>query len=156
MRDKILNSIKNVLINSNVIDNTTEVRGDMVAEDLGLDSLDRVEIVMSMEEIYNITINMDDVENVKTFDDLINVVLGIMGLDESSNADECNCSEKCEECGCPCSAKQDEEQVEEEPTEQEEISGGSSTITPEDADTATEDNSEEEPVSSACGAQPEA
>ncbi|MGH2758602.1 MAG: acyl carrier protein [Actinomycetota bacterium] len=57
-----------------------EVKGDQVAEDssfdvLGLDSLDVVELSVRVEDVYGIDIEEDDLENVTTIGNAIDVVL---------------------------------------------------------------------------------
>lgn len=164
MRNKILDAIRVTLVNMCVIDNNTDILGTATAEDLGLDSLDRLEVVMTMEEIYGITINMDDVENVKTIDDLISVVERLTTHDDHTDTCECSSSCQCDgSCGSACQCN----------TTTDVLEGGTSTTTPADVEqeatevtSATEaDNTdttqeesipEEEPITSACEAQPEA
>ncbi|WP_017415120.1 acyl carrier protein [Clostridium tunisiense] len=43
-------------------------------EDLGVDSLEIFEIVMSLEEEFNIEIPNEDIENIKTIGDIVNYV----------------------------------------------------------------------------------
>jgi len=43
-------------------------------EDLGADSLDIVELVMAMEEVFDIEIPDDDAENIKTVKDAIDYI----------------------------------------------------------------------------------
>ena len=43
--------------------------------DMGADSLDAVELIMSVEEQYDITISDTEAENIKTPKDLINVII---------------------------------------------------------------------------------
>lgn len=43
-------------------------------DDLGADSIDRVELAMSLEEIFNLDISDADWEGIKTVQDLINYV----------------------------------------------------------------------------------
>ena len=57
-----------------------EVKGEQVAEDssfdvLGLDSLDVVELSVRVEDVYGIDIEEDDLENVTTIGNAIDVVL---------------------------------------------------------------------------------
>lgn len=57
-----------------------EVKPDQVAEDssfevLGLDSLDVVELSVRVEDVYGIDIEEDDLEDVKTIGNAIDVVL---------------------------------------------------------------------------------
>lgn len=45
-----------------------------VVKDLGADSLDVVEMLMSLEEEFNITVPEEDAVNIKTVGDIINVI----------------------------------------------------------------------------------
>ena len=49
----------------------TEAR---ILEDLGADSLDVVELVMALEEEFNIEVPDDDVENIRTIGDIVSYV----------------------------------------------------------------------------------
>lgn len=53
-------------------DENLEISESTTFSDLALDSLDTVEIVMSMEEQFNVAIEMD--EDIKTIGDLIRVI----------------------------------------------------------------------------------
>jgi len=53
-------------------DENLEISEDTAFSDLALDSLDTVEIVMNMEEQFNVAIDMD--EEIKTIGDLIRVI----------------------------------------------------------------------------------
>lgn len=48
-------------------------------EALGADSLDKVELIMSIEEHFGIDIKDQDVEKCKTFDDIVNVIIDTIG-----------------------------------------------------------------------------
>jgi acyl carrier protein len=50
-----------------------------LGEDLGADSLDQVEIMMSIEDDLGITINEDDYENLKSLADLEKLLTTIVG-----------------------------------------------------------------------------
>lgn len=45
-----------------------------VVKDLGADSLDVMEMLMSLEDEYNITVAEDDAVNIKTVGDIINLI----------------------------------------------------------------------------------
>ena len=45
-----------------------------LSEDLGLDSIDAVELIMKLEEDYNISISDDEIKNVKTVRELVDHV----------------------------------------------------------------------------------
>ena len=68
---KVEEIVRNQLGLSNDIEVTD---GKSIAEDLGADTLDGVEIVMRIEEEFNITIDDDVAENINTFGDLFDVV----------------------------------------------------------------------------------
>ena len=121
MRDKILDAIKATLTDICVIDKGEELLGDMIAEDLGMDSLDKAELVMSMEEKFSINLGADDVENVKTVDELITIVENRINATYPNKQEECNC----EECTCE---------------------GGSSTILPTDETETTEEEPADEAI----------
>ncbi|MBO4594142.1 MAG: acyl carrier protein [Clostridia bacterium] len=45
-----------------------------IVKDLGADSLDVIEMLMSLEEEYNITVPEEDVVNIKTVGDIIKLI----------------------------------------------------------------------------------
>ena len=45
-----------------------------IVEDLGADSLDAVELISRLEDEYNVTVEDEDVENMVTVGDLVNMV----------------------------------------------------------------------------------
>lgn len=54
------------------VDEITEEKE--IVKDLGADSLDVVEMLMSFEEEFNITVPEDDAVNIKTVGDIINII----------------------------------------------------------------------------------
>ena len=48
-------------------------------DDLGADSLDQVELIMAMEEEFDVSIPDEDAENIATVQDAINYVLKTIG-----------------------------------------------------------------------------
>ena len=68
MEDKILKIIK-----EKVKDSSIEIKGNSrFVEDLGMDSLDTVELVMAFEEKLGVVIPDEDVDSLLTVDDVIN------------------------------------------------------------------------------------
>lgn len=47
---------------------------DEIAETLGLDSLDLVEMVMTLEERFEVSIEEEDIPKIKTFNDLMSYI----------------------------------------------------------------------------------
>ena len=45
-----------------------------IVKDLGADSLDVIEMLMTLEEKYNITVPEEDVVNIKTVADIVNII----------------------------------------------------------------------------------
>jgi acyl carrier protein len=67
MYDKIVEIIADQLgIDSSVIDGSSKVM-----EDLGADSLDVVEMLMTMEETFDITVPDEDIERLLTVNDVV-------------------------------------------------------------------------------------
>ncbi len=67
-----------------IVDQLGITRGEIVPEasfidDLGADSLDIVELVMAMEETFNIEITDDDAEKIQTIGDAFSYVKGRLG-----------------------------------------------------------------------------
>lgn len=54
-----------------------EVSEAVTFEQLGADSLDRVEIVMKLEELFDIEVNDDDAEKLSRFGELVDYVASV-------------------------------------------------------------------------------
>ena len=52
----------------------SEITNTSTNNDLGMDSLDRVEAVMELEKVYNIVIPDERMDDLKTFEDYVNLV----------------------------------------------------------------------------------
>ncbi len=50
-----------------------------VVKDLGADSLDVVELLMTLEDEYNITLPEDEIESIKTVQDIVDMMNKIKG-----------------------------------------------------------------------------
>jgi acyl carrier protein len=59
--------------------NYPNIKPESTADDLGLDSLDLFELIMDIEDEFNIEISDDDIGKLKTFQDLVDFIpLGII------------------------------------------------------------------------------
>ena len=68
-----VNAKKLKIIKEKVKDSSIEIKGDSTfVEDLGMDSLDTVELVMAFEEELGVVIPDKDVDSLLTVDDVIN------------------------------------------------------------------------------------
>lgn len=52
----------------------SEITNTSTNNDLGMDSLDRVEAVMELERVYNIVIPDERMDDLKTFEDYVKIV----------------------------------------------------------------------------------
>ncbi len=66
-----LDKVKQILVDYNGCD-ASEITKETTFEALGLDSLDTVELIMSFEEEFGITIDMS--EGMKTIGDIVDII----------------------------------------------------------------------------------
>ena len=70
----IFEEVKDILAENLDLDpNTIEMTSDL-ASDLGADSLDAIDIVMSLEDQYGIEVPDSAIENMKTVEDIVNFI----------------------------------------------------------------------------------
>jgi len=70
----IFDTVKDILVTQLDLD-ADQVTGDSgIAEDLGADSLDVVELLMAIEDEFGVEIPDDEIENIKTVDDLVKYI----------------------------------------------------------------------------------
>ncbi len=70
----VVDKVKNLIaqqLGKDISDITEEKE---IVKDLGADSLDVVEMLMSLEEEFNITVPEEDAINIKTVGDIINLI----------------------------------------------------------------------------------
>ena len=65
MSEEVFNRIKDLIVNKKGVD-AEKVNIESSFEELGMDSLDAVELVADMEEIFNVNIPNTDLQNFKT------------------------------------------------------------------------------------------
>jgi acyl carrier protein len=70
-RDEIKKIVTNELINLLGADENEITEDANLQNDLGMDSLDAVELIMNFEQEFNIAIPDSDVENIKTVKEII-------------------------------------------------------------------------------------
>ena len=73
-KEEILTSITEMLVDQLGVDDTEVSMESEFASDLGADSLDLVELIMSMEEEFDLTIPDEDVEEIATVADAVNYI----------------------------------------------------------------------------------
>lgn len=71
----VFDTVKNIVIeNLDIKDESLVTMDATFDEDLGADSLDTVEMVMAMEEEFDIKIDESDMENLKTVGDVVRFI----------------------------------------------------------------------------------
>ncbi len=74
MSEEIQERLKQIVINQLGVEEEAVSGKAKFIEDLGADSLDIVELVMAMEESFDIDIPDEEAENIRTVDDAVNYV----------------------------------------------------------------------------------
>ena len=70
--DTIEEKLRDIIDQHLVLNHSDEVKSESrFIEDLGMDSLDTVELIMAVEVEFNIEISDDDAEKIKTFDEAV-------------------------------------------------------------------------------------
>lgn len=72
-REEIKEALKNIVAEQLSI-KTEDISDTSTFDELGADSLDRVEVVMKIEEALNIELNDDEMERITTFSVLVDYV----------------------------------------------------------------------------------
>lgn len=76
----IFEKLKAIVVDKLSVDEN-EVTMEATFEDLGADSLDIVEIIMALEEEFDIEISDDEAEQAKTVGDVVNYLVTVVGED---------------------------------------------------------------------------
>lgn len=73
-KPEIFEKIKDVLVNKYDAEGASVAESNTLTEDLGLDSLDQVELIMEMEKQFSLKIDDEDAAQIKTVGDILNYV----------------------------------------------------------------------------------
>ncbi|MDR0346987.1 MAG: acyl carrier protein [Coriobacteriales bacterium] len=73
MAETIYEAVAQALASQLNIDSSEIKPESLIADDLGADSLDAVELILALEESYNVTID-SDAENLKTVADVVTLI----------------------------------------------------------------------------------
>ena len=73
-KPEIFEKIKDVLVDKYDAEGTSVAESNTLTEDLGLDSLDQVELIMEMEKQFSLKIDDEDAAQIKTVGDILNYV----------------------------------------------------------------------------------
>ena len=70
----VFDKVKEIIVEQLDVDGDKVVNGANIQDDLGADSLDVVDLVMALEEDFDLEIPDEAVENVKTVGDLVKYI----------------------------------------------------------------------------------
>lgn len=70
----MLNKVKEVLVQTTNIDPNVIFASSSLKDDLGIDSLDSVEIILELESQFNVKISDNEIEELKTVGDIVNIL----------------------------------------------------------------------------------
>ena len=70
----VLEKVTSIVVDQLDVDEEKVAMEASISDDLGADSLDVVDLVMSLEEEFNIEIPDEEVENIKTVGDIVKYV----------------------------------------------------------------------------------
>ena len=78
-RDEVLSTLRDVAVEILSVDADAVTDAATFKEDLGADSLDLVEVVMALEEKLDISIPEEDLADIKTVGQAVDVVMAKLG-----------------------------------------------------------------------------
>lgn len=70
----VFDKVKEIIVKELEVDENLIKPETSLKEDLGFDSIDAVEVIMSLEEEYNISISDDEAQNIITVQDLVDYI----------------------------------------------------------------------------------
>ena len=70
----VLEKLKGILVDQLDVEEEKTTPEASITEDLGADSLDVVDLIMSLEESFSIEIPDEDIENIKTVGDIVKYI----------------------------------------------------------------------------------
>lgn len=70
----VFEKVKKILSEQLDLDESVITMDSMIADDLGADSLDVVDLLMSLEDEFDIEIPDEEIENIKTVGNLVNYI----------------------------------------------------------------------------------
>ena len=70
----VFEKVKNILVEQLDVDESAVTLDSLIADDLGADSLDVVDLLMSLEDEFSVEIPDEEIENIKTVGNLVNYI----------------------------------------------------------------------------------
>ncbi len=76
----VVNKVKKIICEQLDVSEEDVVSKASFVDDLGADSLDQVELIMAMEEEFDISISDEDAENINTVQDTVDYITKALGV----------------------------------------------------------------------------
>lgn len=73
-KEEIFDKLKELVVDQLGVEEDEVTMGATMQDDLGADSLDLVDLVMSVEEEFGVKVADEDLENIKTVGDIVNYI----------------------------------------------------------------------------------
>ena len=73
-KEEIFDKLKELVVDQLGVDDDEVTTEATIQEDLGADSLDLVDLVMAVEEEFDVKIADEDLEGIKTVDDIVDYI----------------------------------------------------------------------------------
>ena len=73
-KEEIFDKLKELVVDQLGVEEDEVTMGASMQDDLGADSLDLVDLVMSVEEEFGVKVADEDLENIKTVGDIVNYI----------------------------------------------------------------------------------
>lgn len=73
--EQVFSKVKDIIVEQLGVDENEVVISTSFVDDLGADSLDIVELIMAMEEEFDIEIPDEDAESIGTVEDVVNYIV---------------------------------------------------------------------------------
>ncbi len=70
----VFEKVRSILVDQLDVDESSVTLDSMIADDLGADSLDVVDLLMSLEDEFEVEIPDEEIENIKTVGNLVNYI----------------------------------------------------------------------------------
>lgn len=70
----VFDKVKAILVDQLDVEDESVIMESLISDDLGADSLDVVDMVMSLEEEFDIEIPDEEIENMKTVGDIVKFI----------------------------------------------------------------------------------
>ncbi|MGI6709866.1 MAG: acyl carrier protein [Bacilli bacterium] len=70
----VFDSVKKIIAEELNIDESSITLETRLVEDLKADSIDSIQLIMALEEEFNISISDDSVQDIKTVGDIVNII----------------------------------------------------------------------------------